>query len=175
MLSERLKKNISFKAGRDSIVKAFDFLKQENCDKKRNLKKCKDNHEKRVENCTSSVDLKKNKHCNSTVFSSSSIALKMRSCSMEHDWISLQRLIPLLLDFSIDREPILWRFSLIMFLNSSESHEHVICDFLDRCLGSTSEIQSDEPDRHLQQLLTVESLQHKFEEIWIKELEYIEH
>lgn len=99
----------------------------------------------------------------------------MRSCLMEHDWISLQRLIPLLLDFSIDREPILWRFSFITILNSCESHEHVICDFLDRCLGSTSEIESNEPDRHLQQLLTVESLQYKFEEIWITELEYIEH
>lgn len=134
----------------------MEFLKCETRDK-RQLKNIKDKHEKIVENCTSSVNLKRNRNANSIGYSASYIALQMRSCIMEQNWINLQRLIPLLIDYSTVRESILWRFALITFLNSPESNGNLILEFFDKCIGSTSETSSHEPERCLQQLLTIKS------------------
>ncbi|XP_051156090.1 uncharacterized protein LOC127278411 [Leptopilina boulardi] len=172
MISKKVKKIDKYVAGKDSIMKALAFLKPEKCDNKRNLKNNKDKEEKKVENCTSSVNLKRNGNSNSIVFSASFVTHQMRSCLMEHNWINLQRLIPLLLNYSLDREPILWRFALITFLNSPESDQNLILHFLDKCLGSTIEIDSHEPDKYLQQLITIESINHQFEEIWLTKMEY---
>ena len=116
-----------------------------------------DKYETIAKRCTLTARLKKRRNSCVVGFSQSFATFQMRSCIARHDWINLQRLFPLLLDYSTDKEPLIWRYALAIFLNSSESSAAHILQFLEKCMGCTDNMESDEPSQFLQRLLTLQT------------------
>ncbi|XP_033224474.1 uncharacterized protein LOC117177709 isoform X2 [Belonocnema kinseyi] len=147
----------TYTAGKRSLDKALELLKAKKVRRRKQLKYYTDKYDKIAKYCTLTARLKKQRNPCVIGYTHSFATSQMRSCIARHDWINSQRLIPLLMGYSTDKEPLIWRFALAILLNSPESSVANLLHFLEKCMGSTAEMESDEPNRFLQRLLTLQA------------------
>lgn len=115
-----------------------------------------DNSNKQLQYCNSIIGSSK-KNSTALAFSPSFAIREMRLCLMKHDWVNLQRLFPLLLELSSDKETLIWRYALTILLHSPMSSGANVEDFLNSCVGC----QNDNLNYVLDQLITLRVSQQK--------------
>lgn len=101
--------------------------------------------------CNPSISHSKKPNSMAQAFSPSFALTEMRLCSMSHDWINLQRLFPLILELSNDKESLVWRYAFMIFLHSPMSSGVHLEAFLNSCVGC----QTQNLNYVLEQLITL--------------------
>ncbi|XP_058800593.1 uncharacterized protein LOC131669608 [Phymastichus coffea] len=145
-----------YKTDQNSLKKAIELFS--NVKKEGKRKKCdgdENNLQKYQQYCSPIIsNSSKKSNLTALAFSPSFALIEMRSCLMRHDWISLQRLFPLLLELPNDKETIIWRYAFTILLHSPISSAVHLEEFLNLCVGC----QNDNLSCVLEQLITLNSL-----------------
>lgn len=79
--------------------------------------------------------------------------VEMRKCLMRQDWISLQRLFPIILNTSTNYDALMWRYAFAIFLHSPKSNYDSLRGFLKSCIG----VQDEDAENVLYHLMSIDS------------------
>ncbi|XP_031781553.1 uncharacterized protein LOC116416644 [Nasonia vitripennis] len=140
-----------YKVSKDSVKKAMElFNNVKKTTKRKKSPENEDDSNKHSQFCNPIIGSSK-KNLTALAFSPSFALREMRLCLMKHDWVNLQRLFPLLLELSSDKETLVWRYALTILLHSPMSSGAHVENFLNSCVGC----QNDNLNYVLDQLITL--------------------